>query len=68
MSKQSDFEPGTFGCHEALHMAAFFADAVDRELCGHNAIKANRAWSKLAREAQDALADLYQAIGKVHIA
>ena len=61
------FEPGTYGCHEALHMSNFFANAVGEELVEHPAIKQNPEWLKLATEAAKNLADLYQAIGKEHI-
>lgn len=62
-----DFKPGTMGCHEALHMAAFLANAVDEELCAHPAIKADPIWLSMATEAQRILADLYQAIGAAHL-
>lgn len=53
--------------HEALHMASFFASAVDEELLGHPAIRANKDWKKLARNAAHSLMDLYQAIGLDHL-
>jgi len=61
------FEPGSMGCHEALHMASYFAGAVDEELCEHPAIKGNKEWRKLAIKAVDALGDLYNAIGRDHL-
>lgn len=61
------FEPGSHGCHEALHMASFLIDAVDEQLVGHPAIQANADWQKLATTALDALFELYQAIGKQHL-
>lgn len=60
------FAPGTYGCHEALHIAAVLAAMVDRELAEHPAVKANPAWKALADRASDALGDLYQAIGAEH--
>lgn len=65
--QSADFAPGSLGCHEALHMAAFFAGTVDEELCEHPAIVANPEWKALADRAGKALADLYQAIGAVHL-
>jgi hypothetical protein len=65
--KHEGFEPGTFGCHEALHMASFLAGAVDEELCNHPAIEQNPDWLKLARTAAQALADLHQKIGAAHL-
>lgn len=65
--KKSAFKPGSYGCHEALHMASFFAQAVDTELFEHPAIRANKRWKKLAEKAVDALNDLYQSIGAKHL-
>lgn len=61
-----DFAPGTLGCHEALHMASFLADAVDRELRSHPAIVRNPEWRQLAETATQALADLYNRIAGEH--
>ena len=63
----ADFDPGTKGCHEALHMTSFLANAVDEELCEHPAIKKDKEWSELAHKAHRALADLYQAIATKHL-
>lgn len=62
------FAPGSFGCHEALQMAAVFLDSVDRHLCAHPAVLAHADWYRLASEAQTALYNLYQAIGDAHLA
>ena len=61
------FKPGGLGCHEALHMAAFLAGAVEDELAEHPAVKQNAEWSALAHRAVTALVDLYQAIGAKHL-
>lgn len=62
-----DTSPGSFGCHEALHMASFLCNAVDEELSEHEAIKANPEWLALSRKAVDALGELYQKIGAAHL-
>ena len=62
----ADYVPGTFGCHEALHMASFLAEAVEKELCEHKAIWNNVEWKSLADAAARNLADLYQSIGAAH--
>lgn len=67
MSVKDGFGPGTHGCHEALHMTSFLIDAIENELVDHDAIKDRPEWCQLAEKARDALGDLYQAIGKVHI-
>ena len=67
MTKDENFKPGTFGCHEALHMASFLCDVVDRQLVEHEAIKQNKEWLKLAYQARAALIVLYNEIGKEHL-
>jgi hypothetical protein len=59
--------PGSYGCHEAMHMASFFAASVDKNLADHPAIAQNLEWRLLAQEAVKNLADLYQAIGAKHM-
>lgn len=62
-----EFGPGTFGCHEALHLAHVFADLVERQLVEHPAVQSNTRWHVLAMQAASALAKLYQEIGAVHL-
>jgi hypothetical protein len=62
-----DFLPGSYGCHEALHMAAYLANAVQEELVEHLAVTQKQEWVQLALRAQQALSDLYQQIGRVHL-
>jgi hypothetical protein len=61
------YVPGTFGCHEAMHVASIFADDVGERLLDHGAIIQNPEWYALANRAFQALADLYQAIGAAHL-
>ena len=61
------FAPGTPGCHEALHVASMLCDSVDRYICDHPAVLGDPEWYQLASEAQDALFNLYQAIGAKHL-
>jgi hypothetical protein len=60
------FEPGTFGCHEALHLASTFMNMVEEHLAEHPAVRANPEWEALATTAVRALADLYHAIREAH--
>ncbi len=62
------FSPGSYGCHEALHMASYLATQVSNELCDHPSVLLNPKWHKLADKAADALAELYSAIGSGHFA
>ena len=61
------FAPGTFGCHEALHMASVLAEMVNASLCQHPAVEANSEWLELATAASAALHELYQKIGRAHL-
>lgn len=65
--RETRYEPGTFGCHEALHMASVIINMVDENLCSHPAIEQNPEWKAKACEASDALYDLYQMIGAKHL-
>ncbi len=62
------FEPGTFGCHEAVHFASTFMIMVEQHLAEHPAVRANLAWNALATTAVTALTDLYHAIHKAYLA
>ena len=42
------FAPGTFGCHEALHMAHVLAETVEERLCEHPAVRLVPEWKALA--------------------
>jgi hypothetical protein len=59
-------EPGTFGCHEALHLASTFMIMIEEHLAEHPAVRANPEWDALAAAAVTALADLYHAIREAH--
>jgi hypothetical protein len=61
------FAPGSFGCHEALHMALVLSELVAERLGEHPAVRQDAAWKALADRASDALFDLYQAIGAAHL-
>ncbi len=58
--------PGSFGCHEALHMSLVLAELVEARLCDHPAVRLVPEWQVLADRAADALQALYQAIGARH--
>jgi hypothetical protein len=61
------FEPGTFSCHKALHLASVFMIMVEQHLAEHPAVRANPEWDALATTAVTALTDLYHAIRKAHL-
>ena len=61
------FVPGSFGCHEAMHMAMVLAEQVEERLCDHPSIRMTPEWASMADRAQALLADLYQKIGAEHM-
>lgn len=63
---ETQFRPGSFGCHEALDRCSLLAELVD-DLAEHPAIMLNSEWRAQADQAARILADLYSAIGRVHI-
>ena len=65
--KLNGTEPGSYSCHEALHMADFIARTIHNELVDHDAIRANAEWHHLARTAANTLDELCQAIERAHI-
>ena len=67
-SPPQGFEPGTFGCHEALHLASTFMIMVEQHLAEHPGVRANREWDALTTTALTALTDLYHAIRAAHLA
>lgn len=60
-------KPGTWGCHEALHMACFLEKTVREELVAHPTIQSNEAWKAVAEIAANTLFQLYQAIADKHL-
>jgi hypothetical protein len=66
-SSGGDFAPGSFGCHEALHLACTFSSIVSTELCEHKTVISRPEYFKLAHEAHLALWNLYQLIGIEHL-
>jgi hypothetical protein len=63
-----NFVPGSFGCHEAMHLASVFRDIIEEHLVDHPAVKAKPEWAALAEKAAATLSELHQAIGKEHLA
>ncbi len=64
----SQYAPGTFGCHEAVHTTSLMLDMTDDQLLQHPAILADPNFYRLAGEVHEALFALYQAIGEKHLA
>ncbi|MEF0940793.1 hypothetical protein [Rhizobium sp. BR 362] len=64
----TQFAPGTFGCHEAMHTTSLMLDMTDDHLLQHPAILADPEFYRLAGEVHEAIFALYQAIGEKHLA
>lgn len=64
---KEDYSPGTFGCHEALDRCSLLIQLVG-DLGAHPAICLNPDWEAKVVQAESILADLYQEIGRVHLA
>ena len=62
------FQPGSFGCHEALHVASMLADIVSTQLLDHPAILLDSDLYRRAHSIHAELVDLYQSIGAKHLA
>jgi len=56
-----------YNLHEVLHMTSFLARSVDEEILQHEAVEHRPELWLLAEKACDALHDLYQAIGRIHM-
>ncbi|MDL2399378.1 hypothetical protein [Rhizobium mayense] len=64
----TQYAPGTFGCHEAMHTTSLMLDMTDDQLLQHPAVLANPEFYRLAGAVHEALFALYQAIGEKHLA
>ncbi|MGH1351591.1 MAG: hypothetical protein ACRBBN_12420 [Methyloligellaceae bacterium] len=63
----SDWEPGTLGCHEALHTAAMLLDNIDGFLMHHPSVVNNEEFFREAYKAHESLANLYYKIAEAHL-
>lgn len=53
------FGPGSFGCHEAMHVTDILAGLIESQLCNHSAVLRDPRWFRFATDARDSLARLY---------
>ncbi|MFD0986253.1 hypothetical protein [Methyloligella solikamskensis] len=65
-SSERDFDPGTYGCHEAFHTAWLMVVNVAGNLLEHPAIIQDPVWYRHAYKAHDELFRLYQEMGAGH--
>lgn len=64
---REEFKPGSLGCHELLDRASIVLNLVDQQLLSHPACVASPEWFALARQAFDALFELHQSVGNLHL-
>lgn len=67
-SLEARFGPGSFGCHEALHVTQVLVDMIERELLSHSAVLLNPSWYRQVREAQARLRSAYTSVAEEHLA
>ena len=65
--REEQYRPGSFGCHELLDRTSMIRGMVDEHLLNHPSCLRNPEWFKLASTASEALATLYQQIGRDHL-
>lgn len=67
-SLEARFGPGSFGCHEALHVTQLVVDILERELLSHSAVLLNAEWYHRVRDAQALLRGACNRVAEVHLA
>lgn len=60
------FQPGSHGCHEAMHTASLLMDLLDNRLAEHPTVVLVPEWHQLAATAHDAIFNLYRSISDAH--
>lgn len=62
------YGPGSFGCHEAMHVTQVVVDLIERELLSHSAVLLDSLWYGKVREAQALLRSAYNHVAEAHLA
>lgn len=62
------YGPGSFGCHEAMHVTQVVVDLIERELLSHSAVLLDSFWYGKVREAQALLRSAYTHVAEAHLA
>lgn len=61
------FGPGSFGCHEAIHVTNLIVDLIHEQLEKHSAVLLDPYWYFTVREAQALLYNAYNSAGGAHL-
>jgi len=56
------YQPGTFGCHEAMHTAGLLSETVYHQLLRHPSIALNQEWFNQANFVSSELIKLFNMI------
>jgi len=62
------YGPGSFGCHEAMHVTQVVVDLLERELLSHSAVLLDAFWYGKVREAQALLRSAYNHVAEAQLA
>lgn len=65
---ESQYGPGSFGCHELLDRVHLLGDMVEGQVLNHPACALHPEWYQLACKATETLRELYQVVGERHLA
>jgi hypothetical protein len=63
----SQYEPGGYGCHEALHTIYVVKEMFEQHVLEHPAIERNAIWLSMSDDIAVALFKLYQKVGEKHL-
>lgn len=61
------YGPGSFGCHEAMHVTQVVVDLIEQELLSHSAVLLDAFWYGKVREARTLLRSAYNHVAQVHL-
>jgi len=61
------YGPGSFGCHEAVHVTHLVIDLLDSQLANHSAVLLDPQWYSSIREAQSLLYRAYNVAAGKHL-
>ena len=62
------YRPGSFGCHEFLDRVTLLGDLLEARVLGHPSCVLREEWHRLATAAVEAMRELYQKVGREHLA
>ena len=64
---RTEYDPGSFGCHELLDRTSLVLDLLERHIAEHPACLQQPSWFALARAAAGSMSQLYREIGSLHL-